>query len=148
MKALESPGPHLLMDLLFRIARSRYGWLIIGWIFAHMSFIIPVKRLRETDNFVVFHHPAPTYPVHILMVPKKDIGNLVELEDEDDDYLKEVFQIARSLVVELDLAETGYRLILNGGKFQDIPQLHFHLISGAPFRHDHKTTNPKVIDEA
>jgi histidine triad (HIT) family protein len=136
------------MDLFFRIARSKPGRLIIGWIFTHMSFIIPVKRLRETKKLVAFHHPAPIYPVHILLVPKKNIGNLVELEDEDDDYLKEVFQIARSLVVELDLAETGYRLILNGGKYQDIPQLHFHLISGEPYHQDRIAANPNVNDKA
>jgi histidine triad (HIT) family protein len=136
------------MDLLLRIARSKPGRLIIGWIFAHMSFVIPVKRLRETTKLLAFHHPLPSYPVHILMVPKKNIGSLVELNEEDDEFIMEVFRIARSLVEELDLADTGYRLMLNGGKYQDIPQLHFHLISGDPVSQDTITASPGAKDDA
>lgn len=136
------------MDLLLRIARSKPGRLIIGWIFAHMSFVIPVKRLRENKKLLAFRHPVPSYPVHILMVPKKNIGSLVELKEEDDEFIMEVFRITRSLVEELDLADTGYRLILNGGKYQDVPQLHFHLISGDPVSHDPNAASPGAKDDA
>ena len=41
------------------LARSTLGGLIIGWMFAHLSFAIPVKRLRETDTLLAFYHPVP-----------------------------------------------------------------------------------------
>ena len=95
-----------------------------------MSFAVPVKRLRETETLLAFHHPQPSYPVHVLIVPKKAIASLDELTSADDPFLAEVFRVSQELVKELDLAQSGYRLIVNGGEYQDVPQLHFHLISG------------------
>jgi histidine triad (HIT) family protein len=119
------------MNFLLSLARSSraapFFGQIIGWIFAYMSFVIPVKRLRETDTLLAFHHPKPSYPVHILLVPKKAIGALTNLSAADDIFLAEVFATAKELVQELDISN-GYRLILNGGEYQDVPQLHFHLI--------------------
>jgi histidine triad (HIT) family protein len=117
---------------LFNLARLPLTRLLIGWIFAHMSFAIPVNRLRDTDTLLAFYHPQPSYPVHILLVPKKAIGSLVELQSEDDVFLAEVFRVTQELVRELDLTTSGYRLIVNGGEYQDVPQLHFHLVSGKP----------------
>jgi histidine triad (HIT) family protein len=116
--------------MLFRLARSRFACWIIGWSFAHMSFAIPVKRLRETNTLVAFYHPKPSYPVHILIVPKRARASLADLTPEDADFTADLFAVAQSLTLELGLAERGYRLICNGGAYQDIPQLHFHLISG------------------
>ena len=95
-----------------------------------MSFVIPVKRLRETETMLAFHHPQPSYPLHILLVPKKAIASLSELDTSDDQFLVDVFRSAQELVEELDLTVGGYRLILNGGEYQDVPLLHFHLIAG------------------
>ncbi len=141
------PASDMFMDLIVKIARSQLGRLIIGWVFTHMSFVIPVNRLRETKTLLAFHHPVPSYPVHILMVPKKSIPGLSELKEEDNDFLAEVFRTTQSLVGELELAETGYRLILNGGKYQEVPHLHFHLISGELDYQDQITTSQSVFDE-
>ena len=118
------------MRFLLTLARSPLLQPVIGWVFEHMSFAIPVQRLRETETLLAFHHPKPDYPIHILLMPKKAIRSLADLEEEDRPFLAEVFETAQSLVEEFNLAEPGYRLIVNGGRFQDVPQLHFHLISG------------------
>lgn len=115
---------------LFRIARSPLGRIIIGWVFAHMSFVIPVERLRETRSLVAFYHPKPGYPIHILLVPKKAIGTLAALTDGDQEFMRDLFSTVQSLVVELNLELAGYRLIANGGRYQEVAQLHFHLVSG------------------
>jgi histidine triad (HIT) family protein len=101
----------------------------IGWIFAHMSFALPVQRLKETKNLIAFYHPKPAYPVHILLVPKKSIASLEELSAQDSDFLIDLIQCVQTLVAELNLSAAGYRLVVNGGEFQDFPQLHFHLIA-------------------
>ncbi|MEW5872697.1 MAG: HIT domain-containing protein [Chloroflexota bacterium] len=115
------------------LARSPLARLFIGWIFAHMSFALPVKRLRETPTLLAFHHPNPSYPTHVLLVPKKDIPSLAALDQAEDEFaarfLTDLVQCVRELVDELNLEQSGYRLIVNGGKYQDIPQLHFHLVS-------------------
>lgn len=119
------------MSIFISFARSKFAHYLVGWIFAHMSFALPVSRLHETDTLLAFYHPRPSYDVHILLVPKKTIVNLTELDSSDAEFLVHVFQTVQILVKELKLNETGYRLLVNGGKFQDVPQLHFHLISGA-----------------
>ena len=105
-------------------------WLfapLIGWMFAHMSFVIPVKRLRETETLLAFYHPKPAYPFHVLLVPKKSVVSLKEFDSKDSAFLIDLYSTVQSLVDEFQLA--AYRLIVNGGEYQDFPQLHFHLIS-------------------
>jgi histidine triad (HIT) family protein len=107
-------------------------WLVaplIGWIFAHMSFAIPVKRLRETETLMAFHHPKPSHPFHVLLVSKKAVASLKELDPTDTTFLTDLYSTVQNLVNEFQLAEGAYRLIVNGGEYQDFPQLHFHLIS-------------------
>jgi len=109
---------------------SKLLWLfapVIGWIFTHMSFAIPVKRLRETENLMAFYHPKPSYKFHVLLVPKKAVASLKEFDLKDSIFLTELFSTVQSLVDEFHLS--AYRLIVNGGAYQDFPQLHFHLIS-------------------
>ncbi len=115
------------MDSLIWFANTSIGLKLIGWIFAKMSFLLPVDRLRETETLIAFHHPKPAYPFHILIVPKKAIQRLADLDPSDSTFLTDLFFTIQSLVNEFHL--TAYRLIVNGGEYQDFPQLHFHLIS-------------------
>lgn len=95
--------------------------------FAHMSFAIPVKRLRETDTLMAFYHPKPSYPFHVIIVPKKDVASLMQLNASDAAFLSDLYSTVQSLVNEFKLP--AYRLIVNGGEFQEFPQLHFHLVA-------------------
>lgn len=108
----------------------RLLWLfapLIGWIFAHMSLAIPVNRLRETETLMAFYHPKPAYPFHVLLVPKQAVASLKEFDATDTAFLTDLYSTVHNLVDEFQLP--AYRLIVNGGEFQDFPQLHFHLIS-------------------
>ena len=92
-----------------------------------MSFVIPVKRLRETETLLAFYHLKPAYPFHVLLVPKKSIASLKEFDPTDTTFLTDLYSTVQNLVDEFQLP--AYRLIVNGGEVQDFPQLHFHLIS-------------------
>ena len=92
-----------------------------------MSFAIPVQRLRETDTLMAFYHPKPSYKFHVLLVPKNAVASLKELDSNDSEFLADLFSTVQSLVDEFHLS--AYRLIVNGGEYQDFPQLHFHLVS-------------------
>jgi histidine triad (HIT) family protein len=105
----------------------RYFAPLIGWIFAHMSFILPVKRLRETETLMAFHHPKPSYQFHVLLVPKQTVASLMEFDPTDTTFLTDLYSTVQSLVDEFQLS--AWRLIVNGGEYQDFPHLHFHLIS-------------------
>jgi histidine triad (HIT) family protein len=101
-----------------------------GFVFTHMSRFLPVQRLRETPTLLAFYHPRPRYPVHILIVPRRAIPDLADITPADAPFLVDLFQVVQELVAELRLDQAGYRLIANGGEYQEFPQLHFHLISG------------------
>jgi histidine triad (HIT) family protein len=95
--------------------------------FEHMSFAIPVKRLHETETLMAFYHPKPAYSFHVLLVPKKAILSLKELDSDDTAFLADLYATVQRLAADFQLP--AYRLIVNGGEYQDFPQLHFHLIS-------------------
>lgn len=92
-----------------------------------MSWLIPVDRLYESDTLIAFHHPVPSYRVHILIVPKRSIADLLAIAPQDHAFVVEVFTTAQRLIRELNIV--NYRLITNGGEHQDVPILHFHLFS-------------------
>lgn len=112
------------------LARSRFAGRIVAWLFSHMPFAIPVKRLRETKTLIAFRHPEPRYAFHILIVPKKALAGLTDLAPVDTPFLADLFATVKSLVEEFDLESNGYRLVANGGRYQYFPHLHFHLIGG------------------
>jgi histidine triad (HIT) family protein len=112
---------------LLRLARSEPGRKLVGWIFTHMSFVIPEDRLRETETLLAFYHPKPSYPFHVILVPKKAVPMLADLDVSEPAFLQDLFSSVQSLVTEFQLP--AYRLIVNGGEYQDFPHLHFHLIS-------------------
>jgi histidine triad (HIT) family protein len=91
-----------------------------------MDFLLPAKRLRETPNLLAFHHPQPAYPFHVILVPRKEIDSFADL-DPADPFLADLVTAVQSLVEEYHVP--SYRLIVNGGEYQEFPHLHFHLIS-------------------
>lgn len=96
----------------------------------NFSFALPVEHLHETKTLLAFHHPRPSYALHILLVPKKPLANLMELDPESDqDFLIDLYATVKKLVLQLKLDTGGYRLVINGGDYQDFPFLHYHLIA-------------------
>ena len=92
-----------------------------------MSDLMPVNKIYETDLIIAFDHPRPAHTTHILIVPKTNVESFVELRDKDIQH--EIISSAQYLVEHLGLTETGYRLIVNGGEYQEVKQVHFHLIA-------------------
>lgn len=119
-------------NFLRRLANVRIFRSVLIWGLINMNDWLPINKISETDSLICFHHPQPVYPVHILLVPKEELRDLTQLKTEDSEILQDLFTTVQSLIAELDLEDKGYRLILNGGEYQDFPQLHFHLTSGEP----------------
>jgi histidine triad (HIT) family protein len=118
------------MQFLYALARTKPGGWLAWWIIAKMSILIPSKRLYETASLVAFNHQQPSYPVHILLVPKKHIVSLADLSMNDSGLIEDLLSAVHALTLELDLDKIGYRLIVNGGAYQEFARLHFHLVSG------------------
>lgn len=100
-----------------------------AWLFRNMNFALPLERLHETESLLAFTHPKPAYPFHVILAPKRTIISLETLSAEDAPFLKDVFATVQQLVSRFKLGEGEYRLIVNGGKYQEFGLLHFHLIS-------------------
>ena len=120
------------LNILRSAAKVSIVRQVLIWGLINMNDWLPINKISETDSLICFHHPQPVYPVHILLVPKEELYDLTQLKTEDSEFLQDLFATVQSLIAELDLEEKGYRLILNGGEYQDFPQLHFHLTSGEP----------------
>lgn len=91
---------------------------------------ITVEKVRETERVLAFYHTKPNWTVHIVIIPKQHITRFIEVENMG--IIKEIFQIAQDIIKEKGLAESNYKIITNGGSFQDSQHLHFHLVSGKP----------------
>lgn len=114
------------MNNLYHLLKQPFFYGIFVWMLNHIPIAIPVKRLRETDSLLAFFHPKPDYPFHIIILPKKVIRSFSDLEPADP-FLVDLATTAQSLVTGNHLP--AYRLIVNGGGYQEFPHLHFHLIS-------------------
>lgn len=87
--------------------------------------LIP-KVVKETEKTIVFEHPSPQAPIHYVLVPKKDIKNIAEINDSDKEYLLDIFNTAQALIREKNI--NTYKLISNGPGIQQVTYLHFHLL--------------------
>ncbi len=91
---------------------------------------LPAKILFESDAVIVFPDRSPSADVHILIVPKKHIAGIQDIKAEHGILLGETYQVVNNLVKEFNLENNLYRVVVNGGKAQHIPHLHFHLLGG------------------
>ena len=92
---------------------------------------IPTKFLSESENVVAFPDINPSADTHVLIVPKKHIGGVQDLTDTDGAVLAEIFGVANKLVKEYNLENQFYRIVVNGGKAQHVPHIHYHLLGGS-----------------
>ncbi len=93
---------------------------------------IPADIVYEDDLVLAFRDIAPQAPVHILIVPKKEIPTANEVEAGDEAALGRLFVVAAKIARAEGIADDGYRLIVNcnahGG--QEVFHLHLHLLGG------------------
>ena len=93
---------------------------------------IPAKIIFEDEQCLAIHDIAPQAPVHILVVPKKEIRSMNEALTSDQSLLGHLLLVAKNLAHQLGIHESGYRLIFNtnGDAGQTVFHLHLHLMGG------------------
>ncbi len=93
---------------------------------------IPADIVFENDYVLAFNDISPQAPVHVLIIPKKEIPTVNDITDEDALLLGHLFLAAKQIAQEQGIAESGYRLMVNcrddGG--QEVYHLHMHLLGG------------------
>lgn len=94
----------------------------------------PSRTVRSGERVVAFHDISPQAPVHVLVVPRKHVTSLLELEPGDDALVGELVRTARDLARELGLGARGFRLAFNCGEDAgySVEHIHLHLLGGRP----------------
>lgn len=92
---------------------------------------LPADKVFENEHIVAFKDINPAAPIHILIMPKKEIKDLQSLQPQDFSLIGEIIAVAQELAVRFQIAD-GYRLLTNNGApaGQSVFHLHFHLIGG------------------
>mgnify|MGYP001148331874 CR=1 FL=1 len=94
---------------------------------------IPVDVVAERDNLIAFKDRNPIAPVHILIIPKKHIATINDLESGDAQLMGEMIVAAKEIANDLAISEKGYKLLFRVGEWggQEVMHIHLHLIGGA-----------------
>ncbi len=93
---------------------------------------IPSQKVYEDEYVYAFNDISPTAPVHVLIIPKKHISTINDIEETDIELIGKIFIAAKKIAKQLNIAEDGYRIISNCNKNagQTVFHIHFHLIAG------------------
>ncbi|WP_067140991.1 histidine triad nucleotide-binding protein [Oceanivirga salmonicida] len=93
---------------------------------------IPAKVVYEDNEIMAFHDIAPIAPVHIIVIPKKEIASLNFADETDALLLGKIQLVIAKLAREFKINESGYRVVSNIGKDggQTVNHIHYHLIGG------------------
>jgi histidine triad (HIT) family protein len=94
---------------------------------------VPSKKVYEDDEFFAFHDITPQAPTHVLVIPKRHVVSLDEVEEGDEALLGRLLLLCQRLARELGIA-SGYRVVNNCGApaGQSVFHVHFHLLGGRP----------------
>ena len=95
---------------------------------------IPAKIAYEDEKYIAIHDISPQAPVHILVVPKKVIPTLNDVDASDRELVGGLFLIARKVMK--DLGHSDYRTVFNCGAQaqQTIFHIHLHVLAGRAFK--------------
>lgn len=92
---------------------------------------IPSSKIYEDEFIYAFKDINPEAPCHVLVVPKKHISSMDEINSENSEYVAKIFEKIPE-IAKLGGAKNGYRVISNCGEDagQSVKHLHFHVIGG------------------
>lgn len=92
---------------------------------------IPAKIVHDDAQCLAFHDVSPQAPVHVLVIPKKEVKSLADLQAEDAALLGHLLLVIQQVANDLGL-DRGYRVVVNCGADggQSVDHLHFHILGG------------------
>jgi histidine triad (HIT) family protein len=93
---------------------------------------IPSDMVYQDDRVTAFKDISPAAPVHILIVPNKEIATIDDVTPEDEAVLGHMLVVAKQIARDMGIGESGYRVIINckGDGGQEVFHLHMHLLGG------------------
>lgn len=93
---------------------------------------IPSTKLYEDENFIVIRDIKPLCKVHDLIITKKHIKSVNEIEEQDGKIFASLFSVAKKIAELEKIAADGFRIVVNSGKNsgQIVPHFHAHILGG------------------
>jgi len=96
---------------------------------------VPSAQVFSDDRVIAFRDIAPRAPTHILLIPREHIASAAALTEDHGPLLGHLFAVAAQVARDEGIADSGYRLVSNVGRWggQTVDHLHWHLLGGRPF---------------
>ena len=93
---------------------------------------IPSNIVYENDDILAFRDINPVAPVHILVIPKKHLSSVLDLNEEDEMLVGKIYTIINEIARKEGIDKSGFRIVVNCGEDggQEVKHLHFHIIGG------------------
>lgn len=124
----------MLRRWLFHLAKSPLMGRLVGLGFRYCSRLIPVKRVCMSREVIAFRHPQPCYTGHLVLSPRRPIRSLLHMADAPlCRYLDAVCQTALAIRAAHPEYHGSFILMANGGRKQEVQQVHFHMLTGHEF---------------
>lgn len=93
---------------------------------------IPARIVYEDDLCLAFHDVNPQAPVHVLVIPKREIARVALTTTHDEPLLGHLLYVAQQVAKQEGLHDSGFRLVINNGPDggESVPHLHVHVLGG------------------
>ena len=93
---------------------------------------IPCKKVYEDEDCLAFYDINPQTPIHIVVVSKKHLPSVLEFSEDDASHLGRIQLAIAKIARQLELTESGFRVINNCGRDakQSVPHIHYHILAG------------------
>ncbi|HYW06395.1 MAG TPA: histidine triad nucleotide-binding protein [Longimicrobium sp.] len=93
---------------------------------------LPSPRVLENEHLIAIRDIHPAAPTHVLLIPRKHVVSLAELEEGDVELGGRLLLAARKVAEQEGIAESGFRMVVNTGVDggQTVGHLHFHVMGG------------------
>ena len=93
---------------------------------------IPSDKVYEDEDVFAFNDINPQAPIHVLIIPKEHISRVSDIDGSNKNYMELLTKTANKIAKDLNIAESGYRLVVNCNRDagQEVFHLHMHLLGG------------------
>jgi histidine triad (HIT) family protein len=95
---------------------------------------IPADVIYESESAIAFRDINPQAPTHVLVIPRKHISTINDIEEADRALVGDLYLAAQEIAAAEGMAESGYRAVMNcnEGAGQSVFHIHLHVLGGRP----------------
>ena len=99
---------------------------------------VPAEIIYENEHVISFYGLTSIADVHVLIVPKKHIENIMDVKEEDGIIIAEIHKAFQVIAKKFGIDKSGFRVLTNTGKHgqQEVYHMHYHLVGGRQLKWD------------